>query len=489
MDQVIDFFNDLIWSDFLVAFLLFLGVYFSFRTRFLQVRLLKTMVKLLFGGRESKEGVSSFQAFALALSGRVGTGNIAGVATAIAWGGPGAVFWMWVIAFIGASTAFVESTLGQMYKEIKDGVYRGGPAYYIKKGIKSPKYATVFAVTITIACGIFTPGIQSNSIAAGMFTAFGIEPLFTGILLVILLAFVIFGGVHRISRTAEIIVPFMAGGYILLAIVIIGMNIAEVPSMIKLIMNSAFGRDATFGGIMGAALSWGVRRGMFSNEAGQGTAPQAAAAAEVDHPVEQGLVQAFSVYIDTILVCTATALMILFSGMYNVDDGTGSFLVEHVPGVDAGTGFTQHAISSYFPLIGDSFVAIALFMFAFTTVMALYYIAETNLSFLVKKKNKYLLFTLRIFVLAGVLYGATKNAKFAWKLGDIGVGLITWLNLTALFILRKPVMKALKDYEVQKKNGKTPVFRPKKLGIENADFWEKKYQREQLKKKEPQSRE
>lgn len=475
MQEVINFINSIIWSNALIGLCLLAGLYFSIRTRFLQVRLLKTMVKQIFKGKASDQGVSSFQAFVIAISGRIGTGNIAGVATAIAMGGPGAIFWMWVIAFLGASSAYVEASLGQIYKEVRGGQYRGGPAYYIEKGLGMRWYGILFAIATLVSTSFLLPGVQSNSIAAGMQNAFNIDPLYTGIGIAVFLGFIIFGGVKRIGKTAEIIVPFMAIGYILLAVFIILSNISEVPGIFKLIFTSAFGMEAGFGGIIGSAIAWGVKRGIYSNEAGQGTAPHAAAAAEVDHPAQQGLVQAFSVYIDTIFVCTATALMILFSGMYNVEDGKSGFIVENLPGVEAGTEYTQYAISHFIPGMGEAFVAIALLFFAFTTIMAYYYIAETNLNYMYSNTiNPLVLLLLRSILLLMVVYGAVKSAGLAWDIGDIGVGLMAWLNIIAILLLRKPALLVLKDFEKQKKEGKMPVFNPKKLGIKNTEAWDTK---------------
>src|SRR5690625_1919339 len=330
MQEAVNFINSIVWSNELFILYLLSILYYSIHTRFLDVRLIKTMARLLFQGKSSNLGVSSFQAFVVAISGRIGTGNIAGVATAIAMGGPGAIFWMWVIAFVGASSAFVEATLGQIYKEVRGDQYRGGPAYYIEKGLGMRWYGILFAITTLVSMSFLLPGVQSNSIASGMQNAFSIPPLYTGIGVAVLLGFIIFGGIKRIGKTAEIIVPIMAIGYILVAVFILIINIQEVPAMIMLIIKSAFGLEASFGGIVGSAIAWGVKRGIYSNEAGQGTAPHAAAAAEVDHPVQQGLVQALSVYIDTMFVCTATALMILFSGMYNTEDGKGEIGRAHV---------------------------------------------------------------------------------------------------------------------------------------------------------------
>lgn len=481
-ESVINLINDLVWSMPLIALCLGVGIYFSISTRFLQVRYIKEMISLLFKGKSSEKGVSSFQAFAIAISGRVGTGNIAGVATAIALGGPGAIFWMWVIAFLGAASAFIESTLGQIYKVVKDGEYRGGPAFYIEKGIGSKWYAALFAFVTVLSMSIFLPGVQSNSISASMKNAFNISDIqilggldvnIVGVFIVIALSLIIFGGVKRIGKVAEIVVPFMAIAYILMAVVIISLNITQVPDVIALILNSAFGAEQAFAGILGMAISWGVKRGIYSNEAGQGTAPHAAAAAEVSHPVKQGLVQSFSVYIDTLFVCTATAFMILFTDQYNVLNPEGGFLVENLKGVAYGPEFTQFAVASHFPSIGKEFVAISLMFFAFTTIMAYYYMAETNVSYLDKSGNKkYLINILRVTILATTYYATTITAGAVWTLGDIGVGMMAWLNMVAIIILRKPAMKALKDYNDQRKAGLDPVFNSKKLGIKNAEFWE-----------------
>jgi len=472
MDELITYVKDLLWSNALIVLCLGAGIYFSVCTKFLQVRYLRDMVKLLFGGGSSSQGVSSFQAFAIALSGRVGTGNIAGVATAIAMGGPGAVFWMWIIAFLGSASAFIEATLGQMYKEVKEGQYRGGPAFYIEKGLGKKWYALLFAIVTVLSTALFLPGVQSNSIAVSAQNAFDIPVVYTGIALVVLLGLIIFGGVKRIGKVAEIVVPFMAGAYILMAIIIIILNINALPAVITMIVKSAFGLEPLFGGVLGMSISWGVKRGIYSNEAGQGTAPHAAAAAEVSHPVKQGLVQAFSVYVDTLFVCTATAFMILFTGQYNIQGTDGHFIVENLPGAVSGPEFTQQAVAHHFPSIGAGFVAISLLFFAFTTIMAYYYIAETNLSYLDRKGHHiWALWSLRILLLVATFYGTVKTAEVAWALGDIGVGAMAWLNVIAIFLLRKPALRALRDYDQQKKEGKDPVFRSEELGIRNADFW------------------
>lgn len=477
MEQIINWVDNIIWSPALIYLCLGVGLFYSLSMRFLQVRHMKGIIKLMFQGGKSEAGISSFQALSLALSGRVGTGNIAGVATAIAFGGPGAVFWMWAIAFLGAGSAFVEATLGQVYKVKLGGQFRGGPAYYIEKGLKMKWYAILFAIVTVIATGVLLPGVQANSIAAGIDNAFNISPTITGIVLIVCLAGIIFGGVKRIARVAEFVVPFMAITYIIVALIIIFMNVSQVPAMFKLIFSSAFGSNAAFGGILGSAIAWGVKRGIYSNEAGQGTAPHAAAAAEVSHPAKQGIVQAFSVYIDTLFVCSATAFMILITGMYNVTpEGTAAIVNNLGKGAEPGPFYTQAAVESVFPGFGAPFVAIALLFFAFTTIMAYYYMAETNLAYITQKARRiWAEYLLKIAFLGMVFYGTVKTATLAWALGDIGVGSMAWLNVIAIVLLSKPALKLLRDYESQLKAGKDPVFDPVKVGIKNADFWENDY--------------
>ncbi len=476
MSQIINFLNNIIWSRALVYLCLGAGVFFSVMMKFPQVRLIRDMVDQLFAGESSDEGVSSFQSFAMALGGRVGTGNIAGVATAIGLGGPGAVFWMWAIAFLGAGSAYVEAALAQVWKEEIDGEYRGGPSYFIEKGLGQKWYAIFFAISTIIAMGFFLPGVQANSIASAMSNAFGIRPAFTGIAVAALLGLIIFGGVKRIGRVAEVIVPFMAIIYIIIAIIIIILNIGKIPAVLSLIFSSAFGAQPVFGAIVGQAVMMGVKRGIYSNEAGQGTGPMAAAAAEVSHPAKQGLVQAFSVYIDTLFVCSATAFMIIITGMYNVADGVGGFITENIPGIEAGPAFTQMAVDTLVPGVGRAFVAIALFFFAFTTLMAYYYYAESNVAYLARNfKNHKLVFNItRVVLLVMTFYGSINTAGTAWLLGDVGVGLMAWLNIIAIILLTKTGVATLRDYEEQKAQGIDPVFDPRKLGIKNAELWVKK---------------
>lgn len=490
MQEIVNFINGIIWSPALIYLCLGTGLFFSYKTRFVQVRYFREMYRLLLSGKSSEQGLSSFQALAVSLSGRVGTGNIAGVAAAIGFGGPGAVFWMWVVAFLGASTAYIESTLAQIYKEEDEGSYRGGPAYYIEKAMGQKWYAWIFAIATILACGVMLPMVQSNGIGEAVEQAFGTggsmmtalgeisyAKIYTATAIVLLLGFIIFGGVKRIANFTQIVVPFMALAYILISLVIIGLNIDQLPHVFMLIISDAFTPMAG----VGAAIGWGVKRGVYSNEAGQGTGPHAAAAAEVDHPAQQGLVQAFSVYIDTLFVCSATAFMILITGAYNVHPEGQAILVQNLASdvIINGPAFTQMAVDSVFVGVGKPFIAIALFFFAFTTILAYYFIAENNIYY-IKRTFKFpaLTFLLKVVIISATFYGTVKSANLAWAMGDIGVGLMAWLNIIGIliiFFMAKPALKALKDYEEQHKAGvKKYTFDPKKLGIKNADLWENK---------------
>ncbi|WP_282172913.1 alanine/glycine:cation symporter family protein [Cytobacillus firmus] len=475
MEEIVNKASGMVWSLGLVAFALGAGLFFSIMTRFVQFRYFKEMIKLLFEKGNPESGVSSFQAFSMALAGRVGIGNIAGVATAIAFGGPGAVFWMWIMALLGGASSFIESTLAQIYK-VKDGnQYRGGTPYFIEKGLNMKWFAVFVAIVVTLCYGILVPGIQANTIAVGFENTIGLNKSITGIILVVLLGIIIFGGVKRIANVAEKVVPFMALGYVVITFVLLFANAAEIPAMLWLIISSAFGANEMFGGIIGAAIAWGVKRAVFSNVAGVGEGTYSSAAADVSHPAKQGLVQAFSVYIDTIIVCTATALMILITGMYSVTPEGKQPIVENIQGVEAGPMWTQAAVESVIPGFGGLFVAIAIFFFAFTTLMAYYYISETTLVYLGRKRRLKGLKAGLMIVFLGMIYlGSVENASLLWALGDFGFGSMAWLNLVAILFLTKTALKVFKDYEEQRKAGIEPIFDPVKLGIKGADFWEEK---------------
>ena len=491
MQDILGTLDKLVWNYALIGACLGAGLFFSLLTRFVQLRLFREMLRLLFASKESAQGISSFHALAVSLSGRVGTGNVAGVAAAIGFGGPGAVFWMWVVALLGAATAYVESTLGQIYKEVDEGQYRGGPAYYIEKALGWKWYAWIFALTTLIACGFLLPGVQSNAIANATEVAFGgdtiirtrllgdiaLSKLIAGISVTTVLGIIIFGGIRRIAHFTQVIVPFMALAYIGMAFVIIAMNITELPRIVGMIVEDAFTPMAGFG----AAVGWGVKRGIYSNEAGQGTGPHAAAASEVRHPAQQGLVQAFSVYVDTLFVCSATAFMILITGAYNVVPEGMGFVVQNLPAATEvnSPAFTQMALESAIGKPGKIFVAVALFLFAFTTMLAYYYIAETNVAYIRRRfRLPYGLTVLKLVLMASVLFGTVRTADVAWRLGDLGVGIMAWLNIAAIliiFFVSKPAIKALRDYEAQRAAGVAEYrFDPEKLGIENADFWSRR---------------
>ncbi len=503
MEDLVNTINGIIWSSALIYLCLGAGLFFSIVTRFAQVRLFGEMIRLIFKGKASRNGISSFQALTLSLAGRVGMGNIAGVAAAIGFGGPGAVFWMWVVGFLGATTAYIEATLAQIYKE-KDattGEYRGGPAYYFEKALGQRWYGIVFAIAAITALSIFLPGIQTNGVVNAVTQVMGegttlnilgtdVSSMRLGAIALILIVFgiIIFGGIKRIATFTEIVVPFMAIGYIVLALVIMLINFELIPQVFGLIVSDAFTAQAG----LGAAIGWGVKRGVYSSEAGQGTTPHAAAAAEVDHPAQQGLVQSFSVYIDTLLVCSATAFMILTMGTYNIQ-GTlpeGQYLVQNVMADTEinSPAFTQLAMESVYGAFGNTFIAVAVFFFAFTTILANYYIAEVNVAYLTRfispRVNRIGLFLVKVLTMSMIAYGGLNSAGYIWAVGDIGVGLIAWLNIVGIlliFFMSRPAFKALKDYENQRKAGVSRyTFDPHKLGIKNALYWEERRSTEQL---------
>jgi AGCS family alanine or glycine:cation symporter len=391
---------------------------------------------------------------------------------------------MWIMALLGASTSYIECTLAQIYKQKDDrGLYRGGPAYYIEKAMGQRWYAIIFAISTIIGTGLLLPTVQSYEIASSVSNAWSFPAWASGLGVAVLLGVIIVGGVRRIATFAEIVVPFMAFGYMLMAVTIMIMNAEQVPAMFRLIIDNALNPSAPFGAILGLAVLWGVKRGIYANEAGQGTGPHSAAAAEVSHPAKQGYVQAFSIYFDTAIVCTSTAFIILSTGAFNViHPETGAILVENLPRVadatgamvptPAGSAYTQAAIETVFPGLGDSFVALAILFFAFTTIVAYYYMAETNLEYIAgNKAPAWSLMLLKLLIMLAVGFGAVWNAEGVWALGSVGVGIMAWLNIVAILIVQKPALLALKDYEAQKRAGLDPVFDPDKLGIKNAELW------------------
>lgn len=456
MNELITQINDAIWGYVLIAALIICGLWFTWKTRGVQFRMVGEMIRLLTDSATSGTGslsdkdknhkhISSFQAFAVSVATRVGTGNLAGVATAIAIGGPGAVFWMWVIALIGSATAFIESTLGQLYKQRHKDSFVGGPAYYIEKGLHCKWMAYLFAVLITITFGLSYNSIQSNTICGAMQEAFGWNPLIVGGILSVVALIIIFGGLHRIANVNAVLVPLMAIGYFILVVVIMIMNIQLIPHVMKVIFTSAFGLEQGVGGAIGATIMNGVKRGLFSNEAGEGSAPNVAATATVSHPVKQGLIQALGVFTDTLLVCSCTAFMILISGLYNTPELNGIAL-------------TQAALNSEIGAIGPTFIAIAILLFAFSSIIGNYYYGEANIRFMTSSNT--VLTVYRVFS-SGVLvmFGAMASLEIVWNLGDLCMALLTACNLVAIISLGKYAFRLLEDYRQQKRRGiKEPVF-------------------------------
>ncbi|MCM1355927.1 MAG: alanine:cation symporter family protein [Staphylococcus sp.] len=440
----------------MVTVLLVTALFFTIATRGVQFRMVAEMLRLLVrsGKRDNDRrkydeprhgNISSFQAFALSIASRVGTGNLAGVGTAIAIGGPGAVFWMWIIAIFGAASAFVESTLAQLFKIKGEKSFMGGPAYYILKGLHKRWWAVTFAVLITLTFGFAFNSVQSNTIADALHSSFSIPASATAWVVTALTLIVIWGGVQRVSRFSEIVVPVMAVAYIILAIVIICLNIRHFPDVMAMIVENAFGIKEAFGGTVGSAMIMGIKRGLFSNEAGEGSTPNAAATASVSHPVKQGLIQALGVYTDTLLVCTSTAFIILCSGIF-MDGHDGIVLTQHA--IDAGLGTGSN--------IGSTFVSIAIFFFAFTSIIANYYYGETNIRFI---RNSDALINVYRLLVGGVVYaGAVMSLDLVWGFADITMALMTLCNLAAIIMLGKYALRALDDYRSQRREGKDPVY-------------------------------
>lgn len=449
-----DSLNNILSNYVLIVLLLAAAIYFTVRTRAVQFRMFGEMIKLLVkSGRknndkrdkeDSQHSITSFQAFVVSIASRVGVGNLAGVAAAIAIGGPGAVFWMWVIALLGAATSFIESTLAQLFKVKGPQSFIGGPAYYIQFGLHKRWWAILFAILITLTFGISFSAVQSQTIADAFLSSFGVPVWLTGLVVTVLTAIIIFGGIQSIARVSEWVVPIMAVGYILLAITIILINLANIPHILALIFENAFGFNQALGGSMGMAVIWGIKRGLFSNEAGEGSTPNAAATAAVSHPVKQGLIQALGVFTDTMLVCTSTAFIILCSGVWT-------------EGLD-GIVLTQHAIDKELGMggFGSIFVSLAIFFFAFTSIIANTYYGEANLLF-IKRSNK-LIFFFRCLVVGIVMLGAVTSLDVVWGFADITMALMTICNLGAIILLGKYAIRCMNDYQLQKKAGKDPEY-------------------------------
>jgi len=455
MTTIVDSLNSILWGYVLVYGLLGVGVFFTIRLGFLHFLNFGEMIRAIRGSRDSDvHGISPFQALCTSLASRVGTGNLAGVAVALYLGGAGAIFWMWMVALVGMATGYAESTLAQLYK-VRDGKgqYRGGPAVYITKGLKAPWAGSIFAVCLILSFGLVFNAVQANSIADAMQGAFGVPKIWVGIVIAVLAGIVIFGGLRSIVRFAELVVPLMAGLYVLIALVIMAINITEVPGVLMTIVKSAFGLEEAAGGAAGsitAAMLNGIKRGLFSNEAGMGSAPNIAATATPapHHPSSQGLVQAFGVFVDTIIICTATAVMILLSGV--MEPGSGI----------TGTQLTQDAMQSHIGESGAYFIAIAILFFAFTSIVANYTYAENALIHL-GGDSTIAITLLRSAVLGMVVWGSYEAVVTVFNAADASMGLMATINLIAIVMLSGTVVKLTKDYLAQRKQGEVPHFKSK----------------------------
>ncbi|MCQ2214135.1 MAG: alanine:cation symporter family protein [Bacteroidaceae bacterium] len=459
--EVLNTINEWLWTYVVVTMLVLCAMYFTVRTRFVQFRLFRDMVKVIFekpntkstsNTENNKSDISSFKAFSVALSSRVGTGNLAGVASAIFVGGPGAVFWMWVMALLGSATAFVEATLAQLYKKRGADSFYGGPAYYMEAGLGQRWMGVLFAILITITFGIANQMVQSTTLCDAISDTFAWNKAVVGAVVTLATVIIIFGGIQRISRFAAVVVPFMAMAFIVLALYVVIANIGKLPSVFALIIDSAFGVRSAAGGMVGVAVLQGVKRGLFSNEAGEGSAPNAAAIATTSHPIKQGLLQAFGVFVDTLIVCTCTAFIILISGVY--DCGKDGILL------------TSEAMNHEMGSLGRYFITAAIFLFAYSTIIANYFYGETNIRFVFK--SRWAVFSFRIVTSIIIMVGALMTLQDAWAYVDICMGFMTITNLVAIFLLSPKVFAMLKHYEKQKKDMQDPVFHKDDLEENNG---------------------
>ena len=449
-NQILNSINDALWGYVMIAALIACALYFTIRTRFVQFRLIGDMFRQLFSSNKAEEKskgkkhISSFQAFAVSLASHVGVGNLAGVASAISIGGPGAVFWMWVIALLGAANSFIENTLAQLYKVRDKESFVGGPAYYITRGLKCRWMAILFCILTVLTFGFAYNTVQSNTLCSAIENAFGINHIYVGIAITVGTLIVIFGGIQRIAKVSSFIVPFMAIGYLILALYVVLANITIIPEVISTIVKGAFGIEQALGGTIGAAMMQGIKRGLFSNEAGEGSAPNAAATADVSHPVKQGLLQMLGVFTDTLVICSCTAFIILVSGL-------------PLDGSLDGVLLTQEALSVEIGHAGRVFVAVAIFFFAFSSIIGNYYYGEANIAYI--SKRRWVMTLYRLVVGAMVMFGAVTTLQTVWSLADLTMALMTLCNLVAIVLLGRRVIILLNDYLRQRREGKDPVFR------------------------------
>ena len=462
IENLVGSINNFMYSYLLIYMLLGIGLYFTIRTGFVQFRMIPEMFRVITEkapvGKNGKKGISSFQAFTISAASRIGTGNVAGVATAIALGGPGAIFWMWCIALIGSASSFIESTLAQVYKvPEKGGLFRGGPAYYMEKGLKKRWMGIIFAIAITLCFGFVFNAVQANTISIAFNESFGVSRTVMGTLLAVLTAIIIFGGLRRIVSVTTYLVPVMAIGYIILAIIVMVLNISDIPAVFALIFKSAFGAEEMFAGMIGAAIMNGIKRGLFSNEAGMGSVPNAAATADVSHPVKQGLIQTLGVFIDTLIICTATAMIVLTSDAYLSANATSINL-------------TQASLTDSIGSWAGSILAITIFFFAFSSILGNYYYGESNIEFI--KNSPMIINVFRVIVVGFVFFGSVAKVQLVWDLADVFMGIMAFINLIAILMLWKIAKKVLDNYLTQRKAGKNPVFYADEIeGLDNTECW------------------
>jgi len=467
LNYIIGQINMVLWSYVLIALLLLSGLFYTLRTGFAQGRLLGDMVALITGKLSSlKDGenkiagqVTGFQAFCIAVASHVGTGNLAGVAIAVVVGGPGALFWMWIIALLGAATSLIENTLAQTYK-VKDGKggFRGGPSYYMEKALGQKTLGYIFSIIVIVTFAFVFNTVQANTIAQAFETTFNLGGVISGVILAALTALIIFGGLHRIANVVGFLVPIMAIGYVVVAVIVLALNIHHIPRLFMSIIEAAFGLKQAVGGAIGVAMLQGIKRGLYSNEAGMGSAPNAAATSNVSHPVKQGLLQAFGVFVDTILICSATGFIVLL-------------YPDFATTAKEGIQVTQDALAYSIGSWGKDFITLCIFLFAFSSLVGNYYYGEANLEFLTKRKSSMLIF--RVLTVACVFLGSVAKLAFVWNIADVSMGIMALMNIIVIAILSPKAIAIIRDYIRQRKEGKNPVFKAKDIpGLENTECWD-----------------
>lgn len=466
LNSIIGQINTVLWSYVLIALLILSGLLYTIRTGFAQGRLLGDMVALITGklsslrdGEKKVAGqVTGFQAFCIAVASHVGTGNLAGVAIAVAVGGPGALFWMWVIALLGGATSLIENTLAQTYKVKEGNGFRGGPSYYMEKALGQKTLGYIFSVIVIVTFAFVFNTVQANTIAQAFETSFNMSSAVAGVILAALTALIIFGGLNRIANVVSFMVPIMAIGYVVVALYVLIVNAVHIPALFMSIIEAAFGIKQAVGGAIGVAMLQGIKRGLYSNEAGMGSAPNAAATSNVSHPVKQGLLQAFGVFVDTILICSATGFIVLLYPEYNTIG-------------EKGIKLTQLALSHSVGAWGAGFITLCIFLFAFSSLVGNYYYGEANLEFLTKSKTSMLVF--RVLTVACVYLGSVASLGLVWDIADVSMGIMALMNIVVIAILSPKAVAIINDYIKQRKEGKNPVFRAKDIpGLENTECWD-----------------